>query len=523
MAEAAKPSQVYDSALLLRLLGYLRPYRFAAVVSVVLLIAHSALSVVGPFLTKVAVDRCLLPTPQQASFLSAYLPPDRGEALLVLTGLFVLALTLGYFTRAAQIHVMNRTGQRVMFDLRQQVFSHLETKSVAYFDRNPIGRLVTRVTSDVDALNEMFTSGVAAIAGDLVTLVFIYAVMLYLSPWLTLVLTAFAPVMVWLTLVFRKRARAGFRGVRAAVAKINAFLQEHLSGVAVVQLFTAEASSAAEFAALNEEHRKANLQTVRAYSYFFPAVEWLGVMGVGTLLVVGAWLVEEGAMTLGVIAAFLQYGARVFKPVQDLSEKFNILQSAMAGSERIFEVLDTPEDEALERSPERPPASGAERQAPRVEFQNVWFAYRDEDWVLRDVSFAAEPNEMLAVVGRTGAGKTTIINLLLRFYEPQKGRILVRGKDVREWSRAALRREFGVVLQDPYLFDGSIEDNLRLGDSTVSAEAARKAAERVRFERFVEQLPHGYEEPVGERGAALSTGQKQLLGFAGPWRATRGS
>ncbi len=512
MAEATKQRRSYDSALLRRLVSYLRPYRFAAGVSIALLIAHSALGVIGPFLTKVAVDRCLLPTPQQGSFLSPYLPAGRADALLALTAFYVAVLAVSYFTRAAQIHVMNRTGQQVMFDLRQQVFKHLQTKSVAYFDKNPIGRLVTRVTNDVDALNEMFTSGVAAMAGDLVTLAFIYAAMLYLSPMLTLVLTAFAPAILWLTLIFRKRARAGFRDIRAAVAKINSFLQEHLSGVAVVQLFTDERRSGETFAALNEEHRKANLETVRAYAYFFPAVEWLGVIGIGALLVVGAWLVEEGALTIGVIAAFLQYGSRVFKPVQDLSEKFNILQSAMASSERIFDLLDTPVDEALEPAPAPGPAE--DREGPRVEFQNVWFAYKGEDWVLRDVSFTAEPNEMLAIVGHTGAGKTTLINLLLRFYEPQKGRVLVRGKDVREWSRGELRREFGVVLQDPYLFDGTVADNLRLGDPQVTVEQGRQAAERVRFDRFVKRLPGGYDEPVGERGATLSTGQKQLLGFA---------
>jgi len=497
-----------DVALIRRLLGYLRPYRRSAIAAVVLLLLHSLLGVVGPLLTKIAVDRSLRPTPLDPSWIDAWIPTDRADALALLVAAYTVVLALNYVLRASQIHVMNRTGQDVMFDLRNEAFQRLQSKRVSYFDRNPVGRLVTRVTSDVDALNELFTSGIAAIAGDLITLVFIFVAMLYLSVKLTLILLTMGPVIFFVTWFFRSRVRAHLRNVRGAVASINAFLQERLSGIAIIQLFGDEPRSLAEFEDVKQTHLSAELGAARAHSMFFPAVEMAGAVGIVLLFAGGGWLTAEGSLSLGVLVAFMQFGSRVFRPVQDLSEKFNVVQSAMASSERIFSLLDEPVDETPAALAPAEPLTN-----PDVEFEHVWFAYNDEDWVLEDVSFRVEPYEMMAVVGHTGAGKTTLISLLLRFYEPQQGRILVGGKDIREWSRDALRKRFGVVLQDPHLFSGTIEENIRLDDD-VTLDQARQAAGRVQLLNFIESLPRGFDTTIGERGASLSTGQKQLLSFA---------
>ncbi len=506
-------SKGYDRARLRRLLEYLRPYRGWVGLSVVLLLAHSTLGVAGPYLTKVAVDCCLLPVAEPSPLLEPILPvgvdPVTGLTTVVL--LYLAVLGLSYLLRAAQIRVMNRTGQSVMYDLRKEVFSHLQSMSVAFFDRNRVGRLVTRLTNDVETLNELFTSGVAAVAGDLLTLVFIFGAMFYLSPHMTGALLLLAPVAMALTWAFRRQARASYRLERGAVGKISGFLQEQISGMPVVQLSTREGVSRAELEELNQEHLAGALGSVRAHSWFFPAAEILATSGMVLVLLIGAWLIGRGLLTLGVVVAFMQYGSRIFRPLQDLSDKFNILQSAMAGAERIFSLLDEPLDERLESAPA--PARNAAA-SPSVEFLNVWFAYQGEEWVLQDVSFRAEPDQTLAVVGHTGAGKTTLVNLLLRFYEPQRGKILVGGRDIRDWPRRELRRQFGVVLQEPYLFHGSIEENIRLGDPDVSREQAIEAGRSVHLAKTVEALPGGWDTPIGERGAALSAGQRQLVSFA---------
>jgi ATP-binding cassette subfamily B multidrug efflux pump len=498
-----------DTALIRRLVRYLRPYRTWAVAAAVLLLAHSGLGIIGPLLTKIAVDRILRPIPAQAGWIDSWLPTDRADALLALGALYAATLVVSYALRAVQIDVMNRTGQNVMLDLRSEVFRHLQSKSVSFMDSNPIGRLVTRVTSDVDALNDLFTSGVAAVAGDVVTLVFILGAMLYLSPKLTLVMMIVGPLIVLATWGFRGYVRRSLRDVREAIANLNSFLQERLSGISVIQLFGNEARSLEEFEKLNRNHRNAQLAAVRANSYFYPTVEFLGVLAVGVLLVGGGWLSSEGSLSLGVLVAFLQFGTRVFRPIQDLSEKYNIVQAAMASAERIFATLDTPVDE--KPAPGVAPIPLAE---PTIEFEHVWFAYQDEDWVLCDVSFRVEPYELLAVVGHTGAGKTTLISLLLRFYEPQRGRILVGGKDVKQWSYEDLRSQFGVVLQDPHLFSGTVDQNIRLNDDNITAEQSHTAADRVQLSPFIKSLPQGFDTIIGERGASLSAGQKQLLSFA---------
>ncbi|HUG80314.1 MAG TPA: ABC transporter ATP-binding protein [Bryobacterales bacterium] len=524
-----KPARIADIGLIARLVTYLSPYRPAVALSILLLIVHSLLGVAGPYLTKVAVDRYLL-AEAASSPLDAWLPPDPRAGLDFLAFLYIATLLIGFAARYFQTYVMHYTGQRVMRDLRLEIFDHLQTMETRFFDRNQVGRLVTRVTSDVDALNEMFTSGVVAVFGDVLTLVAVFLAMLYLSPELTLAVVVLTPLVLVVVFVFRKYARAAYRSVRQAVATTNTFLQEHISGMKVVQLFAHERESLKEFDEISAAHRDAHRQAIRAHACFYPVIEWLGVLGSGILLFYGGYLVSEGALTVGVVVAFLQYGTRVFRPIQDLSEKYNILQSAMASCERIFGLLDTkPQQEeagepavlsadAVERPPSAARGVGADASAGgsplRVEFRNVWFAYQHEEWVLRDVSFTIEPGETLAVVGRTGSGKTTLINLLLRFYQLRKGDILVAGKSVREWPADELRRQFGVVLQEPYLFSGSIEDNIRMHDRTISSEAVREVAKEVNLAPFIESLPDGYQTKLNEQGSSLSWGQRQLVSFA---------
>lgn len=502
-----------DRELAARLLERLRPYRWRVVLAVVLLLSHSIVGVSGPYLAKVAVDCCLQPVENPSPLIESFVPltDDPVRGLGVVVGLFLAALVLGYALRAAQIRVMNRTGQNAMYDLRREVFSHLQSLPVQFFDRNRVGRLVTRITNDVETLNELFTSGVAAIAGDLLTLIFIFAAMIYLSPHLTGALLLLAPFAIGLTWLFRSRARAGYRRMRGAVGRISAFIQEQVSGISIIQLSTREDDSRAEFDGLNRDHLRGMLQTLKAYCWFFPSAELLATAGMVVVLLVGGLLIDRGMLTIGVVVAFMQYGTRIFRPLQDLSDKFNVVQSAMAGAERIFQLLDEPISEPLSDAADGP---GGSSDAPSVEFRDVWFAYQGEEWVLQDVSFRAESNETLAVVGHTGAGKTTLINLLLRFYEPQRGEILVGGRDVRAWPRHELRRQFGVVLQDPYLFHGTIVENIRLGAPEVTRNRAIEAGNRVHLDQAVSRLPGGWDEPVDERGASLSAGERQLVGFA---------
>ena len=514
--------KIYDSRLVARLVRYLRPYRMLVAVSVCVLVIHSLLAVAGPYLTKVAIDRYLNPEPAATSVLDPWLPSEVLAGLNVLALIYLAVLLSGFLFRFVQTYVMHYTGQRVMYDLRLEIFSHLQKMGVGFYDRNAVGRLVTRTTTDVDTLNEMFTSGVVAIFGDLLTLTFILGAMIHLSPDLTAVLFSVVPLVALVSIWFRRRARRSYREVRVAVAKINAFLQEHITGIGVVQLFSHERRSEREFDRINAEHRDAYYRAIRAHAYFFPAIEWLGVLAIAVLIVYGGASVIDGGVTIGIVVAFIQYGTRVFRPIQDLSEKYNVLQSAMASAERIFKLLDTPPDEEIEEaaaaSGKLPSASGQAQPARAVpqgvEFENVWFAYSGEEWVLRDVSFRIEPGEMLAIVGHTGAGKTTLVSLLLRFYEIQKGRILVGGRDIKEWPVSELRRQFGIVLQDPYLFAGTIGSNIRMGDDGVSLERVEQVARDVNLHGFVQGLPRGFDEPLLERGSSLSSGQKQLISFA---------
>ena len=518
MIEEDSIGRMYDVRLAGRLAGYLKPYTAWATASVVLLIIHSSLAVAGPYLTKIIIDHYLVPTNETASPIDTWLPQDAFVGLNVAAVLYLAILVCGSLIRYGQITVMQHTGQKVIRDLRVKVFSHLHGMSVAFFDRNAVGRLVTRTTADVDTLNEMFTSGVVAIFGDLLTFAFILAAMTHLSPELTMVCCSVVPLVIVVSVWFRKRVRASFREVRLAVAKINTFLQEHFSGIAVIQLFCHETESEREFYSINNDHRAAYYRAIRAHAYFYPIIEWLGVLAVVVVLVYGGMQTVDGSLTIGIVVAFIQYGTRMFRPIQDLSEKYNILQAAMAGAERIFRLLDTPPDQTASEYASNNDltntASGTKASNLGIEFQNVSFAYRDKHWVLRNVSFRIRAGETVAFVGHTGAGKTTLISLLLRFYEPQEGRILLNGRDIRNWSIERLRRSFGVVLQDPYLFAGTVGRNIRFANETIPEKRLLQLAEDMNLKRLVESLPAGFDEPLAEGGSSLSTGEKQLISFA---------
>jgi ATP-binding cassette subfamily B multidrug efflux pump len=494
--DSAGTGRGYDASLLRRLLGYLGPYRWWTLGAVLLLMSQSVLALIGPRLTEHALDVAV---------------PHQDLGLLgLLTGLYLATLLIDFVVEYCGTLLTSYIGQRVMYDLRMQIFGHLQRLSIGYFDRNPVGRLMTRVTSDVETLNELFSSGVVTIFGDAFTLVAIMGMMLAIDVRLALVTFAVIPL-VWLTArVFRRRVRQAFGDIRVRLARLNAFLQERLSGMRVVQLFGREEDTARRFGVLNRDHLEAHLRSITIYAVFFPAVEVLTAVAMALLLWYGGLRVLDSTLTVGVLAAFIQYTRRFFQPLQDLSEKFNLLQSAMASSERIFALLDEPvtvrEPEVAVALPR--PVRGA------VRFENVWFRYAPTGpWVLRDVSFGASPGQTIALVGHTGAGKTTIVNLLLRFYDPERGRITIDGVDIRQLTTADLRSIIGFVQQDLFLFTGDIQHNLTL-DAPITPEAARAAAERVGANRFIERLPSGYHHELGERGRSLSVGERQLLSFA---------
>ncbi len=502
--------KAYDGRLMRRLLGYLKPYRRVVAVSVVCLLATSVLQVLGPLLTKMAVDRYLLPAESRLQTpLDPYLSQQPWTGLAQISLLYLLVLVGAFVFDFAESYLMQWTGQHAMLDLRRQLMAHLQRLDLSFYDRTPVGRMLTRVTSDVDALNDLLASGLVTIIGDVLTLSFVVAVMLKLNAPMTGLLLAVMPAVVLVTVIFRRSATESYRRIRVAIARINSYLQEHISGIAVLQLFNREEKSTREFDGINRQHMLAFKDAIVAYAWFFPAVEFLAMLALAMLLAYAGFRIQEGGLTLGVLVAFLQYGLRFFRPIQDLSEKYNLLQSAMAASERIFGLLDSPVEI------QAPPAARALPSGPaRIEFDGVSFAYRGEDWVLRDVSFAIEPGETVAVVGHTGAGKTTLISLLLRFYDVERGAIRIGGVDVRELDPCELRRQFGVVLQDPHLFSGTIEGNIRLGTEWISEEALVAAAGQVNLLDFIRSLPDGFGQRVRERGDGLSTGQKQLISFA---------
>jgi len=502
--------RVYDAHLVRRLLHYARPYRAAIAAAVVLTILYAALEGIIPLFFKVAIDHYLTGAADaKLAFATRHLPDDAWTGINLLASLFLGVLLLDFVLEYTRYRLTLLTGQQVMYDLRREVFAHLQRLPIPFFDRNPVGRLVTRATTDIDQLNEAFSAGVVAVFGDLFMLLAYVGVMLYLDWKLALLSFAVLPLILLVTQLFRRLVRDAYRGTRVAIARINAFLNEHLSGMSIVQLFNREAHAVRQFDEINRRHLKAWRDAILAHAWFYPAVEILSLLAIALIIWRGGLHVFQGVAETGTLVAFLLYVQRFFRPIQDLSEKYNILQSAMAASERIFKLLDTPVTITSPAAPRPLPAD-----VGRVEFRNVWFAYQKEDWVLRDVSFVIEPGAMAAIVGHTGAGKTTLTNLLLRFYDVQKGQVLLDGTDIRELDLQELRRQFGIVLQDPFLSSGTVASNVRLGSGWIEDHEVAAALEHVNLGTFIRSLPEGVHHEVRERGATLSVGQKQLISFA---------
>ena len=500
----------YDRRLVGRLLALALPWWRPVLVATLCLLIGSFLQVVTPLLTRIAIDHYIAPTGKiTAPWFERFLAPGRDQGLAQIAVIYFVVLVAGLLVDFSQQYLMQRAGQHAMFELRRRVMAHLQDLDIAFYDRSPVGRLVTRVTTDADALNEMFSSGLVTIFGDVLVLIFIFAAMFRLSVGLTLVMLAVMPLVFAVTILFRRAVTAGNRRIRVAVARINAFLQEHLTGITVLQLFNREQRAAVDFEIVNREHMDAYKTTVIAYGWFYPAVEFLSLLAIASILARGGWQVRHDALSIGILVAFFQYASRIFRPIQDLSEKYNVLQGALAAAERIFALLDEPVHIVAPIHPKPFPVEPA-----AIEFDHVWFAYHGEDWVLQDVTLRIEPGETVAVVGHTGAGKTTITNLLLRFYDVQRGAIRINGIDIRDFDPRELRRQFGIVLQDPHMFSGTLADNIRLGDATISDESLRIAASHVNLTDFVASLPDGLHHKVRERGSGLSTGQKQLVSFA---------
>jgi ATP-binding cassette, subfamily B, multidrug efflux pump len=517
--------KAYDARLMRRLLGYLWPYRLHVSIALGSIICASVLQLAQPYLMKVAIDR--------------HIETGTFEGLDRIALAFLAILLASFALEYIQTWMLQMTGQRIMFDMRMQIYGHLQRVDLQFYDRNPVGRLMTRVTTDVDVLNDLFTAGVVSIFGDIFTLAGIMIVLVAMDWRLALLAFSVLPLIVLVTQWFRKNVRESYRTVRLWIARINAFLQEHITGMGTVQLFRRERRSFAQFDEINRQHRDANVESIFYYAVFYPAIEIIGALAAALLIWFGGIWTLQGTISLGSLVAFILYSQRFFRPISDMSEKFNVLQAAMASSERIFKLLDTTvkiggsearkvgssDARELERSgvsksehpgeSELPGNRTTERPATgQIVFDHVWFAYTDDNYVLRDVSFEVRPGERVGVVGATGSGKTTLINLLLRFYDVSRGRILVDGVDIRGLRLNELRRLFSLVLQDVHLFSGTIADNIRLGNAEISDDAVRRAAATVHANQFIERLPLEYESPVAERGSTLSVGQKQLLSFA---------
>jgi ATP-binding cassette, subfamily B, multidrug efflux pump len=568
--------KAYDSRLMKRLLQYLRPYKWPVGISLVSILFKAAADVLGPYLVAVEIDRYLAPVPRSTPF-DPFLSANPYVGIAQIAGMYVGLIALGFLLDYLQTYFMQWAGQMVMFDLRKQIFRHLQHMHIGFYDKNPVGRLVTRVTTDVDALNEMFTSGVVSIFEDVFVLAGITAIMLCMNWKLALITLAVLPLIAYATGIFRDKVRDSYRRIRTAIARINAYMQEHVSGMVVLQLFNREKRSYDKFSEVNAVHMEAFKDAIMAHAVYYPVVEILSSTAIACVIWFGgndiirsltvssvtadfsrqhlfSFRVVHTLVSIGILTAFIQYAQRFFRPIQDFSEKYNILQSAMAASERVFKLLDAPAEITSPAVTKTPTGPG------RIEFDHVWFAYRETpveagknagegaratqansepgndrvgtwlrpvqaeqgsatvstepDWILRDVSFTIELGETVAIVGHTGAGKTTIISLLMRFYDVQKGAVKIDGVDVKEMDLSELRRRYGVVLQDPFLFTGTVEGNIRLGTKSITEEDVEKAAEDVNLADFIRALPQGFKEEVRERGSTLSTGQKQLISFA---------
>jgi len=502
--------KAYDSRLMRRLMQYLHPYRWRVVLALGLVAIVTPLELAPPLLFRRAIDKYFVPA---SNHVLAESVAWRGVEIISIV--FLLVLVFDFLAQYVQIRIMQRVGQQTMYDMRSEIFGHLQKLPMSYFDRNPVGRLVTRVTTDVDALNDLFAAGVVTMINDFFLLAVMAGVLFWIDVRLALATLAVLPGILVITLIFRKYVRDANRRIRTAIARINAFLQEYISGMAVVQLFNREEKARTEFRKRNRENMLAWRDAILAYAVFYPAVEFMSFATIALIYWTGGNRILHTTLSLGVLTAFTMFAQRFFRPIQDLSEKFNILQSAMAASERIFKLLDEPVSITSD-----PSATPLKNPRGEIEFRNVWFSYRnaenpaEEDWVLRDVSFRVPPGETFAIVGHTGAGKTTLISLLLRFYDIQRGNILLDGIDIRRINLQDLRRQFGIVLQDPFLFTGTIESNIRLGTPGIDRATVEHAVEETGLGNFVRSLSHGVATEVNERGSTLSVGQRQLINFA---------
>jgi ATP-binding cassette subfamily B protein len=492
--------KAYDARLMRRLLRYLRPYGLPVAGALLMLLTIAAAEIAGPWLTQIAIDQAI--------------PAGDLRLLTLLAAAYLSASLLTFILRYVEKILTTWLGQTVMYDLRTEIFSKLQRADLRYYDRNPVGRLMTRITSDVETLNELFSSGLVTVFGDLFTLLFIFVVMLRMDWKMALVTFAVLPFVFVAAFLFKARIRDVYRDIRVRLARINAYLHERITGVRVVQLFNREVADARTHEEINEHYLEAHLRSITYYALFFPVIEVFTAIAVALIIWYGGGEIIRGTVTVGVVAAFLQYARRFFRPIQDLSEKYNLLQAAMASSERVFRLLDRDEEV---RDPEPAVALGA-RTRGEIEFRDVWFAYgqrenEEPDWVIRGLSFRAAPGEKLAIVGHTGAGKTTIINLLMRFYDTQKGEILLDGVPIRKLKLDDLRSRIGLVLQDVFLFSQDVRYNIRMG-TPLNHDEVVAAALRVGADRLIRRLPRAYDQPIGERGMSLSVGERQLVSFA---------
>ncbi len=487
--------KAYDSKLMKRLLGYVKPYKKYVFLAIILNIVVAGLGPVRPYLIKIAIDDSIANKDYHGLLVISL--------LLIASLLFqaVIQYLLTYFTQLM--------GQKIIYDLRVKVFSHIQKLALKFFDKTPVGRIVTRVTNDIESLNELFSSGIVMIFSDIFIILWIFIFMFLLAWDLSLVTLSVLPILFYGTFLFRRKVRDSYRNVRFHLARLNTYMQEHITGMNIVQIFNKEEDELKEFSRINEDHKDANVKSIFYYAIFFPSVEILSSIAVALIIWYGGGNVLEGTLTVGVLFAFIQYTEMFFRPIRDLSEKYNIMQTAMASSERIFKLLD---DDTIIENPEKPVELKEIKGS--IEFKNVWFAYNDNDYVLKDVSFKINPGETVAIVGATGAGKTSIISLLSRFYDIQKGSILVDGIDIRKMSKEELRKCISIVLQDVFLFSGTIKSNINLNNDEISIEEVKKAVKLVGADKFIEKLPNKYEEEVKEKGATLSVGQKQLISFA---------
>lgn len=499
--------QAYDAKLMKRLLGYLKPYRWVVAAAIVLLLACTGFELAGPLIVRYGIDHYIAPVDSQIAIDAT----DGGklEGLSGIIILYIIVLAVGFILRFTQIYITQWIGQKAIYDLRTRLFDHLQRQDLKFIDSRPVGWLMTRITGDVQTLTEMFSQGVVSIFGDLFALIGIVVVLLVLNFKLALVTFIVIPFIFWIVFTFRNRVRMTFRTIREALAKLNGFMQEHITGMRTIQLFTREHSITDKFDNLNRNYRDAFLKAIRYFALFFPAVNFTSALSTALILLVGGLMIREDALTWGALVAFIQYSERFFRPIRDLSERYNLMQAAMAASERVFWLFDSSPQIVDEEKP-----VDITKIRGEVEFDGVGFEYKSGEPVLKDISFKVEPGQTVAIVGATGAGKTTLINLLLRFWDVTAGRILLDGTDIKKFRQADLRRTFGVVLQDVFMFSGSVRENVTLGSLSRDGDILHAALDQANALQFVESLPAGVDESVGERGARLSGGQKQLLAIA---------